>query len=178
MGLQRRANDSLQPFHLLLRYHPIVTVNSVHPLTTIRKKKSPSTSSRVSSREMNAKITFLVRCLEVGRECHPLGHWKSAKSAPGIDLDCLDDVLRCRGLAESTFTRRCHSRAASERHLPVHMVTDTRVIDIPTTSAISWVLGTVDQPTADIKSHLIGCNLRSHVDRRDLDRNTAGKLEM
>ena len=57
------------------------------------------------------------------------------------------------------------------------MGADTRVIDIPTTSATTWVLETVDKPSEDIISHLIGYNLRGHIGRRALAKDIVGKLE-
>jgi hypothetical protein len=61
-----------------------------------------------------------------------------------VDLYPLDDVLRCRGFAEATATRRCSFIAALVLHFLVRVRTYSRVVDIPTARTAARVLRAVD----------------------------------
>jgi hypothetical protein len=71
-----------------------------------------------------------------------------------VDLHTLDDVFRCRGLAEPTSSRRSSfisafvfhalKRTALVLDLLVHVSTDSRVVDIPAARAAVGVFRAVD----------------------------------
>lgn len=73
--------------------------------------------------------------------------------ALGVDLYTLDDVFRCRGLAESSSSRRSSfisafvlhvlGRTALVLNLLVHVPTDSRVVDIPPAMAAVGVFRAV-----------------------------------